>query len=69
MTSVERIVDYCNLNPEADFHGLKDPVNFFDGSISFRNVWLKYAEEEPYILKDLSFSIQEKERVLNNTFL
>ena len=65
LTSVERIVDYCNLRPEADFHVLKDPINLLDGSISFRNVWLKYAEEEPYVLKDLSFSIQEKERVFH----
>ena len=38
MTSVERIVDYGSLSPEADFHGLKDPVNFLDGSIRFRKV-------------------------------
>ena len=63
MTSVERIVDYSNLSSEADFHGLKDSVNSFDGSISFRNVWLRYAEKEPYVLKDLTFSIQEKEKV------
>ena len=63
MTSVERIVDYSTLSPEAGFHGLKDSVNSFAGSISFRNVWLRYAEKEPYVLKDISFSIQEKEKV------
>ena len=63
MTSVERIVDYCNLSPEAEFHGLTDSVNSFASSISFRNVWLRYAEKEPYVLKDLSFSIQGKEKV------
>ena len=63
MTSVERIVDYSTLSPEAGFHGLKDSVNSFAGSISFRNVWLRYAEKEPFVIKDLSFSIQEKEKV------
>ena len=63
MTSVERIVEYSTLNPEEEFHGLKDSVNSFAGSISFKNVWLRYAEKEPYVLKDLSFSIQEKEKV------
>ena len=63
MTSVERIVDYGTLSPEADFHGQKDSVNSLAGSIRFRNVWLRYAEKEPYVLKDISFSIQEKEKV------
>ena len=63
MTSVERIVEYGTLSPEEEFHGLEDSVNSFAGSISFRNVWLRYAEKEPYVLKDLSFSIQEKEKV------
>ena len=63
MTSVERIIDYGNLSPEAEFHGLADSVNSFDSSISFRNVRLRYAEKEPYVLKDLTFSIQEKEKV------
>ena len=63
MTSVERIVDYGSLTPEADLHGLKEPVKDLSGSISFSNVWLRYAQEEAYVLKDLSFHIQEKEKV------
>ena len=63
MTSVERIVDYGNLSPEADYHGLKESVNSFAGSISFRNVWLRYDEKEPYVLKDVTFHIQEREKV------
>ena len=63
MTSVERIVEYGSLRPEADFHSVKDSVITLAGSITFKNVWLRYAEEEPYVLKDLSFSIEEKEKV------
>ena len=63
MTSVERIVDYGSLTPEADLHGLKEPVKDLSGSISFSNVWLRYAQEEAYVLRDLSFHIHEKEKV------
>ena len=63
MTSVERIVDYGNLSPETDFHSYNDQVKCLAGSISFNNVWLRYAQEEAYVLKDLSFHIQEKEKV------
>ena len=63
MTSVERIVEYGSLKPEADFHGLNGPVDSLAGSICFKNVWLRYAEDQVYILKDLSFHIQEKEKV------
>ena len=63
MTSVERILEYGSLKPEADFHGLNSPVDSLAGSISFKNVWLRYAEDHVYILKDLSFHIEEKEKV------
>ena len=63
MTSVERVVGYGSLRPEADFHSLKDSEKTLAGPITFNNVWLRYAEEEPYVLKGLSFIIREKEKV------
>ena len=63
MTSTERIVEYGSLQPEADLHGLDGPVDTLAGNICFKNVWLRYAEDEVYVLKNLSFNIQEKEKV------
>ena len=63
MTSIERIVEYGNLNPEADLHTLSEPVDKLVGSITFQNVWLRYADNQDYVLKDLSFKIEEQEKV------
>ena len=63
MTSIERIVEYGNLKPEADLHTLSEPVDKLVGSITFQNVWLRYADNQDYVLKDLSFKIEEQEKV------
>lgn len=34
------------------------------GSLQFEHVWLKYAEDGKYVLKDISFTISEEEKVL-----
>ena len=64
MTSVERIVEYGTLKPEAyieDSCGQSD--NNLRGPLKFEHVWLSYAEDEDYVLKDISFTIYEKEKV------
>ena len=63
MTSIERIVEYGNLKPEADLHTLSEPVDKLVGSITFKNVWLRYADNQDYVLKDLSFKIEKQEKV------
>ena len=63
MTSIERIEEYGNLRPEADLHTLSEPVNKLRGSITFKNVWLRYADNQNYVLKDLSFKIEKQEKV------
>ena len=64
MTSIERIVEYGNLKPEADLHTLSEPpVDKLVGPITFKNVWLRYADNQNYVLKDLSFKIEEQEKV------
>lgn len=66
MTSVERILEYVNLQPEEDktsddFKALENwPTS---GSIEFINVSLKYAEKGDRILKSLNFKIDAGEKV------
>ena len=63
MTSVERIVEFGSLEPEADLHTLSETKHKLEGSITFKNVWLRYANNQDYVLKDLSFKIEEQEKV------
>ena len=63
MTSVERIVEFGSLEPEADLHTLSETIDKLEGSITFKNVWLRYANNQDYVLKDLSFKIEEQEKV------
>ena len=68
MTSVERIVEYGTLKSEANLdnpHG-RAAVNHgskLSGPIQFDRVWLKYADEETYVLKNISFTVKENEKV------
>lgn len=40
------------------------------GEISFQNVYLRYGPDEPYVLKNINFKIQHKDKViLHNFFL
>uniref|UniRef100_V5G0E4 Putative multidrug resistance-associated protein lethal(2)03659 n=2 Tax=Anoplophora glabripennis TaxID=217634 RepID=V5G0E4_ANOGL len=64
MTSVERIQEYTNINPEIDTVA-KDPPKFWPeaGGIKFIKLCLKYSPDEPDVLKDLTFEIKPKEKV------
>lgn len=67
MTSVERVVEYTRVQPEAALEtadaykpGKDWPEN---GSIRFIDVSMKYAENKDRILKNLNFAIEAGEKV------
>lgn len=64
MTSVERIFEYSELPAEPD-HGKKSPPKEWPqkGSIEFDGVFLKYSEDDPFVLKNLTFGILAKEKI------
>lgn len=64
MTSVERIQEYADLNPELEENTKKPPKNWpQNGKIVFRNMFLRYSSTDPYVLKELTFEIQPREKV------
>ncbi|XP_063977971.1 probable multidrug resistance-associated protein lethal(2)03659 [Diachasmimorpha longicaudata] len=67
MTSVERVLEYTNLESEPALESIPDkkPRESWpeEGTIKFKNVYLSYAPEEPPVLKNLNFQIKKKEKV------
>lgn len=66
MTSVERIMEYINLEPETESPDTsKGSVEKWpqSGSIEFINVSLKYEEKVTSMLKSLSFKIKSGEKI------
>ncbi|KAL3283215.1 hypothetical protein HHI36_006364 [Cryptolaemus montrouzieri] len=63
MTSVERVLEYSNIDPEIDTE--KEPQSDWPdkGSIQFRLVSMRYAPDEPAILNKLKFNIEPKEKI------
>ena len=65
MTSVERIVEYGALKPEAYLDNTDGQmVHELGGKLELEHVWLRYAEDEKYVLKDISFTIDTKEKAI-----
>ena len=65
MTSVERIVEYGALKPEAYLDDADGQlIHKLEGKLEFEHVWLRYEEDEKYVLKDISFTIDMKEKVI-----
>lgn len=67
MTSVERLQFYCDLPAEKNFHG-SEALEVGDnwprtGELEFKNVYLKYADHLPFVLKNVSFKIKSGSRV------
>ncbi|KAK6455815.1 P-loop containing nucleoside triphosphate hydrolase protein [Scheffersomyces xylosifermentans] len=64
--SVERVIEYCNLKPEAativEDHR---PVESWPetGAISFKNYTTKYRENLDPVLKDISIDIKPREKI------
>ncbi|CAK7897455.1 multiple drug resistance-associated protein-like transporter 1 [[Candida] anglica] len=64
--AVERVIEYCNLTPEAP-EVIEDnipPLNWpSKGAISFVNYSTRYSEDLDPVLKDISFEINSNEKV------
>ncbi|KAJ8923964.1 hypothetical protein NQ315_006740 [Exocentrus adspersus] len=65
MTSVERVLEYTKLESEPERETNQNlPVDWPEhGQVEFKDVKLKYNETDPYVLKDLNFVIQPKEKI------
>ncbi|KAG8186529.1 hypothetical protein JTE90_023957 [Oedothorax gibbosus] len=67
MTSVERVIEYSNLKPEASLESSdeKKPAKNWPsrGYITYKNVSLKYSPNEPPVLKNLNFEIYPEEKI------
>ena len=68
MTSVERVLMYSDL-PQEEPQKIKQikPADTWPstGCIRFEDVSLSYDEGKTYVLKSLSFTIRDKEKVNN----
>ncbi len=66
MVSVERVLEYGNLESEAPLQTRKKVIweaAGRDSGLEFKDVSLRYVEEDSYALKTVSFEIKEKEKV------
>ncbi|VVC46074.1 ABC transporter type 1, transmembrane domain,ABC transporter-like,P-loop containing nucleoside triphosphate [Cinara cedri] len=67
IVSVDRVLDYTNSQQEPALEILPDekppkdwPQN---GQITFKNFYLRYSPDSPYVLKNLNISIKSMEKV------
>ncbi|XP_078379983.1 ATP-binding cassette sub-family C member 4-like [Oculina patagonica] len=65
MTSVERIVEMCHLEPEGEWHGqVSIPASWPElGLITAEGVSFKYHPTLPRVLKNMNFCIRAQEKV------
>lgn len=67
MTSTERVIEYTNLEPEADWSsgdGRPPPSDWpQEGAVQFDGVNLQYSKEGPLVLKNISMKIAPREKV------
>lgn len=66
MTAVERVIEYTNIqNEDQDIVDRKSlPTNWPEaGSIKFRELCLRYSPNEPYVLKNLTFTVKPQEKI------
>ncbi|PNF43102.1 Cystic fibrosis transmembrane conductance regulator [Cryptotermes secundus] len=67
MTSVERVLDYTNIEKEPDLESAPDkkppPTWPSEGAIEFEHLYMRYAENQPPVLKDLHFKIDPTYKV------
>lgn len=66
MTSVERVVEYAELESEAPWEMDTQPPSDWPkkGSITFDRVNFSYSASEPLVLKNLSVVFAPREKVL-----
>lgn len=67
MTSVERVLEYNNIEHEAALEALPDkkplPTWPEKGRLEFIKVFLRYFQDDPPVLHNLNFVIEPKEKV------
>ncbi|KAH9492759.1 Multidrug resistance-associated protein 4 [Bulinus truncatus] len=65
MTSVERVLNYCDLEQEPPKISDKPPSPDWPviGAVTFTNLSLKYSPEAPFVLKKIDCHIKGKEKV------
>lgn len=68
MTSVERVVEYSQLEPEATLESIdkqKSPDNQWppNGSITFEKLSLRYSRNGANVLKNLNLQIKPSEKI------
>ena len=63
MTSVERVMEYGELDSEAELTSPEEAKPFCDGIIQYDNVSLKYAENSKPVLKNISFETTSCEKI------
>jgi ATP-binding cassette subfamily C (CFTR/MRP) protein 1 len=65
MTSVERVFEYTNLEPEAKLECDKPPGDSWPshGCVTAEQVSFKYKSDGPIVLNNLTFAIQGQEKV------
>ncbi|XP_050545468.1 probable multidrug resistance-associated protein lethal(2)03659 [Daktulosphaira vitifoliae] len=67
MTSVERVLEYTNVPQEPDLQSTPDnqpPTNWpAKGQMTFKNLYLRYTPDGPYVLKDLNININPSEKI------
>lgn len=66
MTSVERAVEYTELESEAPWETEKRPPPDWpsEGAVTFDTVSFSYTADGPLVLKDISATIKPSEKVL-----
>lgn len=67
LTSVERIIEYCNIEQEAPFHSpnMRGPPKEWpvNPSIKFVNLSMQYSPKEPPVLHALNVTINAREKI------
>ncbi|CAH1105167.1 unnamed protein product [Psylliodes chrysocephalus] len=64
MTSVERVQEYADLPIEKDSSKNDNFPNWPNlGAIKFNKMYLKYSQDDPYVLQNLNFEIKSKEKI------
>ncbi len=61
MVRAERVIEILDLEDHIDDTGTTEEVNF-DASITFKNVWFAYNEEN-WVLKGIDFKVNERESI------
>lgn len=64
MTSIERVVEYSHITPEAQPAQPKDPEGWPQaGKVEFRNLSLRYSEDGADVLHNLNCTIAPGEKI------